>query len=381
MLTQDFIPNPGGIAVFLHNLCTQLCRLGHQVDVLTPIREDCGEADAEQPYSVYRYASLRRLSSIAPFRRMLTMHRRHRYHVVFIGHFMTTHALGVLALHSLWGTPYVLLCHGNDLYYSINNAMDKLVAYFLLRKASLILGNSDATTQRIQEKGYRGPVEILHPGVDPSEFRPDLEPLAVSQKFNLDGRKVLLSVSRLVKRKGHERVLRALLAVIKKIPNVLYLIVGCGEEEVSLRRTVEELGLRDYVVFAGYVEQTLLPFLYCASDLFVMPSFSRDDGRDYEGFGIAFIEANACGLPVIGGRSGGIEDAVVDGETGLLVDPHNVDEIGAAVIHLLTDVEYAKRLGEYGRRRVEEKLCWEKIGKRLDQYLHSVIEDIRQPDE
>lgn len=373
-VTQNFPPTRGGIAVFLHNLCAQLCHLGYQVDVLTPVREGCAEADAGQPYCVYRYVSPQRLSSIVPIRCTLTLHRQHHYDVVLIGHFMTTHALGVLVLRRLWGTPYVVLCHGNDLHYSISHWMDRPAAYLLSHKASLKLCNSHATAERVRRKNSQGSIALLHPGVDPDEFRPGLETSSLVQRYNLAGKKVLLSVSRLVERKGHAQVLHALPEVIKTVPDILYLIVGEGEEEVRLRKMVKDLGIGPYVVFTGHVKQTILPVLYCACDLFVMPSFSRDGDQDYEGFGIVFAEANACGLPVIGGRSGGIADAVMDGKTGMLVDPHDVDAITEAIIRLLTDRELAQRLSDNGRRWVERELSWEKVAKRLSALLQAVVD-------
>ena len=285
---------------------------------------------------------------------------------------MTTHALGALALHMLWAVPYVILSHGNDLYY-LGNWMDKPVAYQLLQNASLVLSNSYVTAVRVRQKGYHGPVQVLHPGVDTNEFRPDIDASEIGRRYNLGERKVILSVSRLVARKGHDRVLRALPSVVRQIPDVLYLIAGRGEEEARLRALVAELGLEHYAVFAGYVKQEVLPALYCACDLFVMPSFERESGVDYEGFGIVFSEANACGLPVIGGRSGGMTDAVIDGETGLLVDPHNVDAIASAIIRLLANRELSRRLGENGRRRVKQELSWEKVGERLVKVLGVVM--------
>lgn len=372
-VTQNLPPVFGGIAVFLHNLCTQLCRLKYHVDVLAPAVEGCADVDKEQPYRVYRYISRQRLSSIVAIRRMLVLHQRYHYDVVLIGHFMTTHALGALALRKLWDVPYVILCHGNDLHYSINNWIDRVTSYPLFHNASLILCNSYATAERVRRKGYQGEVEILHPGVDLEKFRPNLEISAITQKYHLDGRRVILSVSRLVKRKGHEDVLRALTSVIKQIPAILYLIAGQGEEEVPLRRLVAELNLEQYVVFAGYVKQDFLPALYCACDVFVMPSFEQDGGNDYEGFGIVFSEANACGKPVIGGRSGGMGDAIIDGETGLLVDPHNSEEIAEAIIKILTSWKVAQNLAENGRRRVERELSWGQVGKLASTLFEGIV--------
>lgn len=373
LLTQDFPPNPGGIAVFLHNLSAQLCRLGHHVHVLTPAREGCAKADTGQRFGVYRYISPSRFSSISPIRHTLALHRQHQYDVVFIGHFMTTHALGALALHKLWGVPYVILSHGNDLRYSVSTRVDEIVAHWLFDNVALVLGNSRFTIERIREIGYTGRTEVLNPGVDSAYFNPGLDTTEVQQKYGLDGRRVLLTTARLVAKKNVDSVLRALPQVIERIPDVLYLVAGDGEERERLERLCNELGLGPHVRFLGHVENSQLPTLYCASDLFVMPSHEIETTGDIETFGISFVEANACGLPVIGGRSGGTVDAVIEGETGLLVDPHSVDEIAGAIIRLLTDEQYARTLGKNGRQRVEHELSWEKVGEKLDGHLSSVI--------
>ncbi|ODS34580.1 MAG: mannosyltransferase B [Candidatus Scalindua rubra] len=372
-VTQDFPPNSGGIAVFLHNLCVQLSRLGHLVDVVTPTRKGCVEVDVSQPYRVYRYDCFRWLSCIVPFCRMMIMHKQRHYDVIFIGQFMTTHAMGALVLRRLLRVPYVILSHGNDMHYCISNWIDKPVAYMILHNASLILSNSHTTAKHIQQRGYQGPIQILHPGVKADEFRPNMDTLEVVKKYKLNGRRVVLSVSRLVARKGHDSVLRALPNVVKQIHNVLYLIVGQGKEETRLRRLVTELNLDKYVLFAGYVEQKILPALYCICDVFVMPSFALDGGHDYEGFGIVYIEANACGKPVIGGKSGGIEDAVIDGITGLLVNPDDVEKISKTITMLLKDKKYASELGKNGRNRVECELDWEIVGKKIEEILVNIV--------
>ncbi len=377
-IATNFEANSGGVATFVHNICLQLNSLGHRVDALAPWMDRCAETDISQRYRVYRFLTWRHLSSLPPLWDILRLHRQNQYDIVFIGHLMTTHAIGSLILHKLWCVPYVILSHGNDLYYAMTHWIDNPVGHQLLCNASLLLSNSQTTAERIRMLGYQRPVGILHPGVNINEFRPSIDTLEVLRRYNLSERKVIFSVSRLVKRKGHQNVLRALSIVIKKIPNVVYLIAGRGEEEPLLIRIVNDLGLNRHVLFAGHVPQKILPALYCACDLFVMPSFERDNGRDYEGFGIVYTEANACGKPVIGGRSGGTADAVVDGETGLLVDPHDVDAIASAIIQLLTNDELARQLGENGLRRVEQELSWEKVGERISSFLEGVVDKVKE---
>ena len=182
-----------------------------------------------------------------------------------------------------------------------------------------------------------------------------------------------MTASRLVAKKNHENVLKSLPLVIKVIPDIIYIIIGKGKEEEKLIRLTKDMGLGKYVKFVGFVEPKDMPMYYDICDIFIMPSKTVD--FDYESFGIVYIEANACGKPVIGGKSGGVEDAVIDGVTGLLVDPENIEEIAQTIIRLLTDREYARKLGENGRRRVENELNWKTTGKKIEEVLVKLLKE------
>lgn len=375
VFTLDLSPDSGGVAIFLNNLCLQLCRQGHNVDVLT-LSGKSNETDKKQPYRVYRYSPFKRFSSLKPILSTIYLHQKNRYQVLFMGHFTTSHALGVFLLYKLLGIPYVILSHGNDLTrYSIHNKASEVIARLLLNNVSLVFANSRFTAECLQKRKYSGRIEILNPGVDVKQFCPQVDTGGICKKYELEGRCVLMTVSRLSAKKNIDGVLRALPKVIQQIPNVLYLIVGDGEERENLEALTDKLHIRQYIHFLGHTENSKLPALYCSADVFVMPSYETKDTGDTETFGISFIEASACGKPVIAGRSGGIADAVIDGKTGILVEPHNVNEIADAIICLLTNQNLSLQIGKAGRQRVEHELSWEKVGNRLIKYLQSVIHE------
>lgn len=373
VLSSDFPPMPGGISMFVHNLCLQLSWRGHSVDVLTRLGGENGSIETMRYYRVHHYSSFQRFSSIKPIIETIRLYQKNRYDVLFLGHFTTTHAMGFVVLNRLAGIPYVILSHGNDLSYSVSTRVDKVVAHWLLGNADLMLGNSRFTVKLIREAGYHGPLEVLHPGVDTTKFHPGVDTDVVRNKYGLDGHQVILTVARLVSKKNVDGVLRTLPRVIEHVPNLLYLIAGDGEERERLESLCDELRLRPYVRFLGHIENSQLPVLYCASDLFIMPSYEVIGTGDIETFGISFVEANACSKPVIAGRSGGMMDAVIDAKTGLLVDPYNVSEIAGAIIRLLTDQGLARRLGENGRRRVENEFDWQVVGAKIERILEKVI--------
>jgi len=180
-----------------------------------------------------------------------------------------------------------------------------------------------------------------------------------------------------VKRKGQDMVIRALPLVRAKFPTVRYMIVGQGPERLRLEKLAEQVGVRDCVTFAGPADDDELPKHYNDCDVFVMPSRDIPAEASVEAFGIVYLEANACGKPVIGGRSGGAEEAVIDGVTGLLVDPWNIEELAEAINRLLSDGYFARELGENGRHWVEKQMNWERAAQEVKEaILHLGLTDM-----
>ena len=363
---------PGGIASFLYHLCLGLTEQGNEVVVLARDQGEGYSNDVDPPYLVQRYTLPNRFSALALAQRVFHHCRTEPPDVIFLGHVFPTPGLGVVLVSKLLRIPYVVLCHGADLGWANVSRANAWAVHTLLTSATLILANSEYTQQIVQQQAHLSEnAAVLNPGVDAKFFHPGYETAFVKSKHNLENQSVILSVGRLVPRKNHQRVLQALPQVIQQVQNVRYLIVGQGPEADSLHETVDALGLHPYVIFVEPVATADLPHYYCASDLLVMPS--KADQAQYEGFGIVFSEAGACGKPVIGGRSGGMNEAVIDGVTGLLVDPLDVDEIAGAIIRLLTDQSYAQKLGRNGRKRAVQELDWKRVVDRLETRLTAAI--------
>jgi len=177
-------------------------------------------------------------------------------------------------------------------------------------------------------------------------------------RHHLQEKNVVLTIARLVERKGIDVVIKAMPMVLEAIPNVVYLVIGLGPYKGKLERLARDLGLEGRVIFVGHVSDEELPLYYCACDVFVLVSRTLTDKGEMEGFGIVYLEAGACGKPVVAGRGGGVEEAVEDGVTGLLVDPLDVGEIAEAIVRILKDKELAKRLGENGRKKAMKQPDW-----------------------
>jgi phosphatidylinositol alpha-1,6-mannosyltransferase len=187
--------------------------------------------------------------------------------------------------------------------------------------------------------------------------------------LGLGSKKVIVSVGRLVHRKGQDVLIESMPEIIKSIDDVHLLLIGEGPYKQELEKRIKNLGLANRVTFVGRVQYADLPQYICVGDVFAMPSRSRLAGLEVEGLGIVYLEASACGLPVIGGISGGAPDAVLQGETGFSVDGRSAHEVAEAIVRVLADKELAQRLGARGRQWIIEQWQWLVWSERFNQPL------------
>ncbi|HUH06432.1 MAG TPA: glycosyltransferase family 4 protein [Egibacteraceae bacterium] len=217
------------------------------------------------------------------------------------------------------------------------------------------------------------PIEYVPPGIDTSTFHPGAGGAVVRRRHHIpDDAPLVVCVSRLVARKGQDVLVQVWPQVLARHPDARLLLVGGGPLEAKLAARIETLALDGRVILAGEVPAADLPAHHAAADLFAMPCRTRLGGLDVEGLGIVFLEAQACGVPVIAGDSGGAPDALIDGETGRLVDGSDPDDVAAAVIDLLEDPEQLRRMGAAGRAFVEQRFSWDAIVSHLDGLLHEL---------
>jgi len=272
------------------------------------------------------------------------------------------------------GLPYVVYTHGNEVLNALQARGER--HRLVLQRANCVLANSSYTADLVKQGGVQADrIEIVHPGCDAEEFRPYCPSSEYRQ--GILGRhaagKVILTVGRLVSRKGHDRVIQALPRILKCHPDVCYLVAGDGPARQELDEISNRLGVADKVIFLDKVLDADLPLIYNLCDVFVMPSREDVAGSDVEGFGLVFLEANACNKPVVGAQSGGMADAIVDGETGLLVPPNDEMALTASICRLLGDATYMRRLGQQGRDRVVRDFGWRSIADRVDAIVSGLI--------
>lgn len=274
-------------------------------------------------------------------------------------------------MHERVGTSYGVLVHGGDLLKELHkihhSRFARRTAKALLGSAVAVVANSQWTREQAQtvlrELGLdplAENVRVVPLGTDPEHFRPGVDTREVRARYRLNGGPWILTVARLEAYKGVDTVLKAVAQLRKGGVDVHYMVVGGGKKRGTFKKIAEELGIADAVRFVGTVPDADLPALYNVSVLYAGIS-RRADGTRIEGFGVALAEAAACGLPVVAGKSGGLAEAVRDGETGLVVDPDDVDAVATALSRLVTDQLLARRLGQAGRKSVETYYNWDRV--------------------
>jgi len=255
-------------------------------------------------------------------------------------------------LRSAGANNIVALTHGHEVWWAKIPILKTLLKKII--KDVDHLGYLGDFTKGEIAKISNQPQKFLQiaPGIDTNHFAPKKVRGDLVEKYRLDGRRVIVSVGRLVHRKGQDELVKAMPKILEQFPDAILLFVGEGPIKQMLFNSAKQLGVLPKVLFTGRVSHHDLPDYICLGEIFAMPVRSRFSGLEVEGLGIVYLEASACGLPVIVGNSGGAVDAVLDKKTGLLVDGTKSDQIADAICELLADPERAKQMGSAGREWV-----------------------------
>ena len=358
LVTNDFPPKTGGIQSYLHELWRRLP--AEDTYVLTTTYAGAGVFDRAQDFTVERYPERVLLPTPALARHVDARVAALGADVVFLDPMLPLGRIG----SRLTRAPYVVVGHGAEVTVYGRVPGSHALARSVLQGASGLVAAGEYVA-RIAAQVAGGPVPtlVVPPGVDPVRFVP-LDPdarRAARIRFGLDpDRPLVLGVSRLVPRKGFDVLLDAVAGLDA---DVQVAIAGSGRDRDRLDRTAAGLGGRARML--GRVPDADLPALYACADVFGMLCRDRWGGLEAEGFGIVFVEAGACGVPSVAGRSGGSHEAVVDGETGFVVEPRDVDAVRGALDRLLRDDALRERMGAAARARAATELSYDALAARL----------------
>jgi len=367
LITNDYPPEfSGGISNVYFNLCKN-DKYG-LLKTIAPNTEAAKRFDKEFNLDTVRVRTptkggvLTRIAQLGLFFATAIIESfRNDVVAVWCGHVYL--ALIGYMMKKLRGIPYFLYFHGGETKAYLDKRSKAWVFKRIISNSAFLFCNSSFTKKQILSSWeYGKPIYVLNPGVDLERYYP-----IESSTFNRKAEEfVLLTVGTLVERKGHDKVIEALASLKEEIPGIRYLIVGTGPELERLTHLAyRESGLDSIVDFLGFADDAEMSRYFNSADVFIMPSRMTPDSRGTEGFGIVYLEANACGKPVIGGKSGGVPDAVMDGETGILVDPENVEDIKKAITWLYENPDERMRMGARGRERALSDFQWDGITERF----------------
>lgn len=360
-ITNDFGPRAGGIETFVHGLIERLPQ--DSVIVYTSAQPNAEKFDEawlkNYGVEVIRDRSKILLPTPRVIRNCQKIIRDRKLTRVAFG---AAAPLGVMAraMRKAGGQKIVALTHGHEVWWA------KVPPFSLAIKnmsrdldAITYLGNyTKSEISKALKKNDESKLVQIAPGIDVEHFVP-IDASRLRAELGLEDKSVIISVGRLVHRKGQDKLIAALPKIKAMVPNVHLVLVGIGPHQKYLEKLAQKLQISDCITFIGRINYAELPRYICLGDIFAMPSRSRFFGLEVEGLGIVYLEASACGLPVVGGMSGGAPDAVLAGETGVVVDGTNSDEIATACIELLNNPELCALMGSNGREWIIENWRWE----------------------
>ena len=372
LVTNDFGPRAGGIETFVIGLLERI--KGHEVTVFTSQQGDTSVYD-QQWIDKFGVRVIRDQSKILlPTWRVTRAAQKivaaKNIDVVVFGAAAPL-ALMSPSLRKSGVKKIIALTHGHEVWWA---------KIFPFRLAIKRIGKSvdhltylgeftrQAISKPLTRKSATEMVKIA-PGIDTAHFIPQPDAMQKREELGLQDKKIIISVGRLVHRKGQDNLIQAMPAVLKKIPNAHLLLVGEGPYRKHLEKLVLKSSLEQNVTFAGRIMYDRLPSYLSAADLFAMPSRSRFFGLEVEGLGIVYLEASACGIPVVAGNSGGAPDAVLEGVTGLCVDGTNIEQITAAIVEICSDAERASHMGAAGRNWIVNQWRWDIWSKEFNALL------------
>jgi phosphatidyl-myo-inositol dimannoside synthase len=365
LVTNDFPPKIGGIQSLLWEWWRRLPP--DSFAVLTSPHRDAAEFDALQPYRIERIREFALLPHPVMVRRVNALAKDFGADLVVLDPAVPLGMIGP----SL-DLPYDVVLHGAEVTIPGRIPGSRAVLGHVLRNARhIIAAGSYPAAEGERAAGVSLPITVVNPGVDTERFRPlDSEQRAAARvRLGLDPEaELVVSVSRLVPRKGFDTLIRAAASLAPLRPRLQVAIAGAGRDQRRLEVLAERL--RAPVVFLGRVPHEELPSLYGCGDVFAMLCRNRWAGLEQEGFGIVFLEAAACAVPQLAGVSGGAGDAVVDQETGVMIETSDgLTGVTTALTRLLDDHELRRKMGEAGRRRAEAEFSYDLLARRLGDSL------------
>ena len=364
------------LGIFVHEQAKYLAKKGHDVYVITLGNPEDKYQEIKEGVKVYRikiknfFFFKNLFFALSMIRNLILLNKKYNFDIIH-SHFIGPSTALIGLTSKLIKKPFIITAHGIGLLS--DSRFKKILTKFYLSFPSKIICVSNHVAEIASKYTNKNKITVINNGVDSEKLKLTKNNHDFKKKFGLKNEKILLSVGNLVERKGIDIIISSLPAIIKNYSNIKYFIIGDGPERENLHRSVKELGLEKYVVFIDYVSDDDLANFYNICDVFILMSRTIKEKEGVEGFGIVYIEASYFGKPVIGGRSGGTADAIVDGVTGYRIDPTSTKELVNKVVLLLKNERLRKKLGQEGMKRVKTKLLWSHNIEKLIKVYKSII--------
>lgn len=373
IVTLEHPPQIGGIATYVDTLASGLDPAS--VVVWAPPHAGSVEWDATRGYKIIRKKMLFPKFIwprwILTCLRLRSICKKEKIEMVMLHHVLPI-GYAALFVKKMLKIPYMLFSHGTDIVAATKTPWKKRMARNISNNATQVIANSDSLKNRMLRPfpDLSDRVTVVYPCPEEDYYiaPPEAEIEALRDRLALQGKKVIFSMARLDEGKGFPHLAAVMLEVVKKDPNIVWIIIGDGPKKQELLDGINKHNLQNVVRYIGSVPHKDVKLFYYVADVFALLTHP-DNGKE-EGLGLVFLEAAATGLPTIAGRSGGVEEAVAHMQTGIVVDTYQHKQGIDAVLTLIEQDEFAQKLGAEGQRRVRANFNWPNQLKRLDQWLH-----------
>lgn len=370
IISLEYPPQVGGIATYVHQFASALPQ--DQVVVLAPFVEGWKEWDDAQPYTVVRKSFFfpkfvwpRWLLLYFHVRKLIKAHGIEQLH---IHHMLPVGYIGWLLRKKV---SYLIFSHGTDMVLAVETKWKRRWTLKVLRSATQIFVNSNSLGHRFRDAlpEVAAQVQVIYPCPDTAlQTAPDPSVLdTLRSSLALEGKKILLTISRFDDGKGIPQLVRTVANLLPAHPNLVWILIGDGKKKDMIIELIQKYRLQNVVRYLGALPHEQLPPYYYLADVFAL--LTHPDGGKEEGLGLVFLEAAAAGLPIVAGKSGGVEEAVLHTQTGLVVNTYNQDEVQGAISKLLKDDAFADRLGQAAKARIESEFAWEHQLARIQTWM------------
>ena len=372
VITNDYPPRPGGIQSYIESYLRYLDAEDVCILASTFGEEASADYDAAHPYTVKRMPTGMLLPTPGVVSEAQRLADEWQAETVWFGAAAPLAAMSG-ALRRGTVRHIVASTHGHEVGWSMVPPARAALRY-IGDHTDAVTYVSEYTRRRVSAAfGPRSRLIHQPGGVDVERFAPQTDRAeidATRSRYGVDSdAKMILCLSRLVPRKGQDKLIAALPTVRERIPEAVLVLAGGGPYRKSLEQLAARHGVSEHVVFTGRIPDEDVVRLHQAADVFSMPARTRGAGLDVEGLGIVYLEASACGVPVVAGMSGGAPETVVDGHTGLVVDGSQAGDIADALTEILDDAAHAESMGRAGREWVLRKWSWDELGNRMREVL------------